>query len=411
MIHYTKKTLSNGLRVLFHCNTNSQMAVVNVLYDVGAKDENPSQTGFAHLFEHLMFGGSKHIKHYDTPLQEVGGENNAYTTNDFTNYYIQLPKQNIETALWLESDRMLSLAFNQRSLDVQKKVVCEEFKEHYINKPYGNVWKLLREMCYTTHPYQWMTIGKELSHIEDAQLQDVKNFFHKHHTPANAILVVSGNFEEAFIFNLIEKWFGSIPNRTAYKRNLPTEPLQTSARTIEHKAKVASNAFYKCWHIKDRLHDDYYTTDVLSDILGQGHSARLHQTLIKDKKLLSHCNAYHLGSIDNGLFVVEGKLNPDVSFAQVETILQDTLDDLQQNKIEEKELEKIKNQIETSIAFENLSMLNVANELAYFELLGNANLINEEFSHYAKIQIADIQTVSQNIFQEHNSNTLYYIAE
>src|SRR5450432_3046569 len=230
MIKYERFLLANGLRVLVHEDVSTPMAVVNTLYDVGARDEDPGRTGFAHLFEHLMFGGSVHIGDFETPLQLAGGENNAYTTNDYTNYYIQLPAENIETAMWLESDRMLSLAFSEKSLEVQRKVVCEEFKEHYINKPYGDVWQKMRDLAYKVHPYKWMTIGKELSHVENAQLQDVKDFFYKHYTPANAILTVAGNVTVDKVKKLSEKWFGDIPAGEKYIRNIPPEPKQNEAR-------------------------------------------------------------------------------------------------------------------------------------------------------------------------------------
>src|SRR3982750_3930651 len=233
MIKYDRFQLSNGLRVLVHEDHSTPMAVVNVLYDVGARDEDPKKTGFAHLFEHLMFGGSVNIEDFETPLQLAGGENNAYTTNDFTNYYCQLPAQNIETAFWLESDRMLSLAFSEKSLEVQRKVVCEEFKEHYINKPYGDAWHKMRELAYQVHPYRWMTIGKELSHVEKAQLQDVKEFFFKHYRPVNAILVVAGNVTIEQVKTLAEKWFGPIEPGERYVRQLPAEPPQTAPRKLE----------------------------------------------------------------------------------------------------------------------------------------------------------------------------------
>ena len=280
MIQFEQCTLENGLRVLVHTDKSTPMAVVNVLYDVGAKDENPEKTGFAHLFEHLMFGGSINIPSYDEPLQVAGGENNAFTTNDLTNYYCQLPADNIETAFWLESDRMLSLAFGKKSLDVQRKVVCEEFKEHYINKPYGDLWHKMRELAYTTHPYRWMTIGASLKHVEDATLEDVKGFFFKHYTPCNAILVVAGNVEFNTVKSLAEKWFGPIPAGERYNRMLPVEPEQKSARHLEVKSGVPLDALVKCWHMSSRMDDRYYAFDLISDILSGGGSSRLFQKLV-----------------------------------------------------------------------------------------------------------------------------------
>jgi predicted Zn-dependent peptidase len=308
MIHFDSFTLANGLKVLVHEDKSTPMAVVNVIYNVGAKDESPEKTGFAHLFEHLMFGGSINIPEYDEPLQKAGGENNAFTTNDLTNYYCQLPAENIETAFWLESDRMLSLAFGKKSLEVQRKVVCEEFKEHYINKPYGDVWHKMRALAYTTHPYQWMTIGKELKHVEDATLEDVKGFFFKHYTPCNAILVVAGNITTEQVKLLTEKWFGSIPSGEKYQRSLPQEPKQTAPRKLEVKANVPLDAFYKCWHIYPRLDDRYYVADLITEIMSGGGSSRLYQSLVKEKQLFSNIECFHFGSTDAGLLAIEGKL-------------------------------------------------------------------------------------------------------
>ena len=263
MIHFERFVLDNGLRVVVHEDKTTPMAVVDVMYDVGARDEDESRTGFAHLFEHLMFGGSLHIESYDEPLQMAGGENNAYTTNDLTNYYCQLPVENIETAFWLESDRMLSLAFSENSLEVQRKVVMEEFKEHYINKPYGDAWHKLRELSYKVHPYKWMTIGKELSHVENARLQDVKDFFFKHYTPANAILSVAGDITTDRVKELAEKWFGDIPSGKKYHRNLPPEPVQQEPRIMEVTAAVPVNALYKAWHVAGRLDQRYYATELI----------------------------------------------------------------------------------------------------------------------------------------------------
>ena len=304
MIKYERFELSNGLKVLVHQDKSTPMAVVNVLYDVGARDEEPTHTGFAHLFEHLMFGGSVNIPVYDEPLQNAGGENNAYTTNDLTNYYSQLPAENLETAFWLESDRMLSLAFSEKSLDVQRKVVCEEFKEHYINKPYGDAWKIMRELAYKHHPYKWMTIGLELSHIEKAQLGDVKRFFFKHYTPANAILVVAGNVYLDQVRHLAEKWFGGIEPGIKYNRNLPVEPVQQEARRMVVKAKVPLDAFYKTWHMSARMDQRYYVADLAGDMLGGGGSSRLYQSLVKEKKLFSNIDCFHFGSTDAGLFSI-----------------------------------------------------------------------------------------------------------
>lgn len=410
MIHYNRFTLSNGLRVIVHEDPTTPMAVVNVLYDVGARDEDPSRTGFAHLFEHLMFGGSVHIPDYDEPLQMAGGENNAYTTSDLTNYYIELPAENLETAFWLESDRMLSLAFSEKSLDVQRKVVCEEFKEHYINKPYGDVWQKMRELAYQTHPYRWMTIGRELAHIEQARLSDVKEFFFRHYRPINAILSVAGNVKTDQVKTLAEKWFGDIEAGERYVRNLPKEPAQQGAHLLEVNAKVPLDALYKTYHISERRDQRYYEADLISDLLGGGGSSRLHQALVKEKKLFSNIECYHFGSLDAGLLAIEGKLVKGVKMKDADRAIQEELDKLQQQEVPERELQKVKNRVESMLAFEDMGLLSRANNLAFYELIGDAALMNEEFSRYEQVTTTDIHRESQRIFDPHNSNTIHYYA-
>lgn len=410
MIQFEKFTLGNGLRVLVHQDSATPMAVMNIMYDVGARDEDPSRTGFAHLFEHLMFGGSVNVPNYDEPLQMAGGENNAYTTNDLTNYYIQLPAENLETAFWLESDRMLSLAFGEKSLDVQRKVVCEEFKEHYLTKPYGDVWHKMRELAYTNHPYRWMTIGKELSHIENAKLEDVKSFFFKYYRPVNAIMVVAGNVTVERVKELAEKWFGDIPSGEKYERNLPQEPVQQEARRLTVKANVPVDAFYKCWHMPARIDQRYYVVDLLSDILGSGGSSRLHQTLVKEKKLFSNVECYHFGSTDAGLLCIEGKLAKGVKIEDAEAAVNDILKQMQEEPVMEIELQKVKNKTESMMAFEDMSVMNRANSLAYYELLGDAELMNTELGKYTEVTTQQIKDECRKIFQESNSNTLYYLS-
>ena len=411
MIQFEKFTLSNGLRVLVHEDKSTPMAVVNVLYDVGARDEDPHKTGFAHLFEHLMFGGSVNVPVYDEPLQVAGGENNAYTSNDLTNYYCQLPAENAETAFWLESDRMLSLAFSKKSLEVQRKVVCEEFKEHYINKPYGDVWHKMRKLVYTTHPYKWMTIGKELKHVEDATLEDVKAFFYKHYTPANAVLVVAGNIETAKAKELAEKWFGPIPSGEKYDRNLPQEPKQTTPRFIEVTADVPLDALYKCWHIYARTDDRYYTADLISDILSGGGSSRLYQSLVKEKQLFSNIECYHMGSTDAGIMVIEGKLVKGVDIKLADAAVNEELQKLQQTGITTAELEKVKNKTESAMAFEDMTVMNRAASIAMYELLGDADLINKELAKYQAVTAEAIVAQSRIIFDENNCSTMYYLSK
>lgn len=410
MVHFERFTLANGLRVLVHQDVSTPMAVVNVLYDVGARDEDPNRTGFAHLFEHLMFGGSVNVPVYDEPLQMAGGENNAYTTNDLTNYYIQLPAENLETAFWLESDRMLSLGFSENSLDVQRKVVMEEFKEHYLNKPYGDVWLKLRHLAYDVHPYKWMTIGKELSHIEHASLQDVKDFFFKHYRPVNAVLVVAGNVTTAKAKELAEKWFGPIESGEKYNRQLPAEPEQKVAKRLDVHAAVPLDAFYKTWHIYNRLDHRYYVSDLIGEILGGGGSSRLYQALVKEKKLFSNIECYHFGTTDAGLLTVEGKLVKGVKIDDAEKAVEEELTRLKTEKISEAELQKVKNKTESTIAFEDMSVMNRAASLAYYELLGDAALMNTEFDRYQTVSVEDIRNLSGDIFREENSSTLRYLS-
>ncbi len=411
MIEYDRFVLDNGLRVLVHQDHSTPMAVVNIMYDVGARDENPEKTGFAHLFEHLMFGGSIHIPDYDEPLQRAGGENNAYTTNDLTNYYCQLPAENIETAFWLESDRMLSLAFGEKSLSVQKKVVCEEFKEHYLNKPYGDVWHKMRELAYKVHPYRWMTIGKELSHVENANIDDVKAFFWKHYRPVNAILVVAGAVKPDNIKRLAEKWFGDIPMGEKYHRHLPAEPKQTEARRSEVYAKVPVDAFIKTWHMDARLEKGYYVADLITEILGGGASSRLYESLVKEKQLFSALDVHHWGSTDKGLLAIEGRLVNGITLEAAEQAVEEELAKIQAITVNENELQKVKNKTESMIAFEDMSVMNRAASLATYELLGDAQLMNTELGKYQEITVADIQQYCKEIFRSSNSNTLFYHAQ
>lgn len=408
MIQFEQFVLQNGLKVVVHEDHSTPMAVVNVMYDVGARDEDPAQTGFAHLFEHLMFGGSINIPSYDEPLQRAGGENNAYTTNDLTNYYCQLPAENIETAFWLESDRMLSLAFDEKSLEVQRKVVSEEFKEHYLNKPYGDVWHKMRTLAYKKHPYRWMTIGAELSHIENASLQNVKHFFFKHYRPVNAILTVAGHVTAAQVQQLAEKWFGDIPAGEKYMRQLPEEPVQTAARKLEVRANVPVDAFYKCWHIYPRTDPRYYTTDLLTEILSGGGSSRLFQSLVKEKQVFSNIGCYHFGSIDAGLVTIEGKLVKGVKMEDAERAVEAELQKIKDAPVEEKELRKVKNKTESLIAFEDMSLMNRAGSLSFYTLLGNTNMINEELAKYQLVTAAGLQQEANIIFDPANSNTMYY---
>lgn len=411
MVTFNRFTLSNGLKVLVHEDEATPMAVVNILYDVGARDEDPNKTGFAHLFEHLMFGGSINIPQYDLPLQRVGGESNAFTSNDITNYYITLPANNIETAFWLESDRMLGLAFSDKSLETQRNVVCEEFKQRYLNQPYGDVWLKLRPLAYTSHPYKWATIGKELSHIEHASMNDVKAFFQKHYTPQNAVMVVAGNVKTNDVKVLVEKWFQDVPAGKKYNRKTQSEPIQTQPRKQVVTADVPISSLYIAFHMDNRSSPSYYVCDLISDILSRGQSSRLFRRLLKERELFSEINAYLLGSIDNGLFIIEGKPLPHTSMDDAEIAIWNELEKIQEEPVLDYELDKVKNKIESTMVFSEMSILDKAMNLAYFELLGDANLFNQEIEKYRSVTPEEIQETAKKIFLKENSSTLLYLAK
>ena len=411
MVSFERFTLANGLKVLVHEDPTTPMAVVNILYDVGARDEHPDQTGFAHLFEHLMFGGSVNIPSYDEPLQRVGGENNAFTSNDITNYYITLPSVNLETAFWLESDRMLSLAFSEKSLEVQRNVVCEEFKQRYLNQPYGDVWLKLRPMAYKQHPYQWATIGKSLDHIENANIEDVKAFFARHYNPSNAIMVVGGDVKLEEVKRLSEKWFGNIPAGEKLARLLPVEDDQIEERKETVTANVPLNAIYNVFHMPSRTEAGYYSADLISDILSRGNSSRLFRNLLKDQKLFSDINAYLTGSLDAGLFVVEGKPLPGISMEVAEAAIWKELERISTELVPVDELTKVKNKMESTMVFSEMSLLDKAMNLAYFELLGDADGLNSEIQKYLDVSAEEIRAQAAHIFRKENSSTLYYLAK
>ena len=409
MIEFEKYTLENGLRVLLHKDESSPLVAVNVLYDVGARDEDPNKTGFAHLFEHLMFGGSLNVPDFDIPIQFAGGDNNAFTNSDVTNFYNILPKENIETAFWLESDRMLQLDFNQEMLDVQKKVVVEEFKETCLNVPYGDMWHELSKLCYKDHPYQWPTIGKDFSHIEKAELSDVEQFFNKHYHPNNAILCISGNYDDANIKAQVQNWFGPIPPGEVASRKLPQEKKQTAKREYIKHDKVPGQNFLLAYHMVDRAHPDYYIFDLISDLLSTGKSSRFYQRLAKKGDLYNSLSAYISGNMDPGLFIVDGKVAEGQSYVKGIEKAKKELYLLKDELVEPYELSKIKNKIISLLQYSELSILNKAINLSHFELLGNAAWINNQAEMYEKITPEDIQRVSNEYFTEQNCNSLVYL--
>lgn len=409
MIQFEKFKLKNNLTVIVHQDKSTPMACLNIIFDVGARDEDENKTGFAHLFEHLMFGGSVNIPNYDEPLQLVGGENNAFTTNDITNYYCTVPSENLETAFWLESDRLLSLAFDKKSLEVQRSVVIEEFKQRYLNQPYGDVWLLLRPLIYNVHPYKWATIGKEIKHIEDATMEDVKAFFKAHYTPSNAVLVVAGDVEVKQVKLLAEKWFEPIDAGIKLKRNLPAEPEQTEYRSLTVERDVPISSIYRAYRMCARTDEEYHTIDLLSDILSRGNSSRLYKNLIKDKQLFSDINAYVMGDFDKGLFVISGKINDGVTIEQAEAGIDAEIAKIQNELVAADELQKCKNKIESTVTYSEADVLNKATNLAISELLGDANLINLEIENYQKVTAEGIKEQANKILKKTNCSTLFYL--
>lgn len=410
MIQVNRYTLANGLRIVHNEDDSTQMVALNLLYDVGARDEDPSHTGFAHLFEHLMFGGSLHIPDYDTPVQNAGGENNAWTNNDITNYYITLPHQNVETGFWLESDRMFSLDFSPKSLEVQRQVVIEEFKQRNLNQPYGDASHLLRELAYESHPYRWPTIGKEIAHIAQATLEEVKDFFYRFYAPNNAILAVTGHIPFEETIRLAEKWFGPIPARKIPPRKLPAEKPQTAVRRRTVERKVPVDAIYMAFHMSNRMHPDYYVYDMITDILSNGRSSRFIQSLVQEQKLFTSIDAYISGSLDEGLLHVTGKPVEGVSLEQAEEAIWKELEKMKTVPVSEQELEKVKNRYESEQIFNNINYLNVATNLAFFELTGKAEDINEEVGKYRAVTAEQIQATSARCFVPENCSILYYKA-
>ena len=408
MIHYDQFVLDNGLKVFVHEDNSTPIAAVNILYNVGSRDEDPSRTGFAHLFEHLMFGGSRHIPSYDEPLQKVGGENNAFTSSDITNYYITLPAANVETAFWLESDRMLSLSFDPDVLNVQQKVVIEEFKQRYLNQPYGDVWLKLRPLVYEQHPYRWATIGKDINHIENATLDDVRAFFYKYYLPNNAVLVVAGNVTTEQVKQLCAKWFAPIPAGEQYIRNVPKEPVQTAARHMDISAKVPLDGLYKAYHMPGRFQAGYQATDLLSDMLGRSKSSRLYQQLLRNNPLFSNVGAYLTSSDDPGLLVVQGTLNEGVSLEEADAAVEAVVDLFISQTVAEEELVKVKNQGEATLAFSEVELLNRAMNLAFAANAGDPELVNQEAAGIQAVTPDSVQAMARQVLRKDNCSTLYY---
>jgi len=411
MVNFEKFILTNGLRVILHQDHSTPIVAVNLLYDVGARDEDPDHTGFAHLFEHLMFEGSVNIPDYDNALQMAGGENNAFTNNDITNYYLTIPRHNLETALWLESDRMMGLAFSDEKLRIQKNVVVEEYRQSYLNQPYGDVWLLLRPLIYQAHPYQWPTIGKSIDHVQNATMDQVEAFFYRFYRPNNAILVISGDIQIKETLYLVEKWFGNIPAGEPHNRNIPVEPIQTEKRQITVERDVPFDEIYIAFHTGTRMDPNFYTTDLLTDLLAGGRSARLKERLVKKRKIFSEINAWISGSIDKGFLAVTGKLMKGQKIEIASEAIWNELIQMNNHHVSELELQKVKNKLEAAHTFAEVGILSKSINLAYYELLGNADMLNHHTENYFKLTAEDLSQSAAEIFRQEKASELHYLAK
>jgi predicted Zn-dependent peptidase len=412
MINFIRFSLENGLRVIVHEDRSTPLVAMNLLYNVGSKDEDPAMTGLAHMLEHLMYCGSANIPEYDLPLQLAGGENNAFTNNDITNYYLTIPSENIETGFWLESDRMLAPDFTQNKLDIQKSVVIEEFKQRYLNQPYGDAMLLLRPLTYNVHPYRWPTIGMEVSHLENVRLDDVRHFFSSRYTPGNAILTLAGNIKPEKAYELAVKWFGSIPLRVTAERRLPAEPAQTEGRSMTVERSVPADALYKAWHMGSRTSDDFYTLDLLSDLLAGGESGRLYNRLVREKNLFSEINAYITSDIDPGLVILSGKLMNGTDIMKAEKAVNEVIDELKDSSltITDRELEKVKNKFESSTVLSNTSILNKAMNLSVYEMLGDIHLVNSETERFRAVSREMAREAAISYLNPENCTTIFYLS-
>ena len=411
MITYQKKILSNSLTVIANRDRASRMAAVNILYKVGARNENPTRTGLAHLFEHLMFRGTHNVPDFDTPVQMACGENNAFTNNDYTDFYITLPVDNIETALWLESDRMTGLNLSTEAVEIEKRVVVEEFRQRYLNQPYGDQNMILRDMVYTTHPYRWATIGISPDHIENASLEEIHDFYHRFYHPSNAILSVSADIEPERVFELAEKWFGSIEDVPYPIPAIAQEPQQTEARRKVVERDVPATTITIAFQMGDRLSRDFFLGDMTSDLLAGGDSARLYERLIKKKQLFASVNAYISGDVDRGMFVFTGQLHSTTTEAEAEAAIWEEIEDLKKCNITAYELEKVKNKFEANTLFGELNVMNKAMNLGYYEMIGDLALINREVEIYRSLSADDVADFSRRTFRPENSSTLIYRAK
>ncbi len=402
MIRYETATLDNGLTVAVNRDRSSKLAAVNILYKVGARNEDAEHTGFAHLFEHLMFRGTSNVPDFDVPVQMACGENNAFTNNDYTDFYITLPRENIETALWLESDRMRNLDLSPEACATEKSVVIEEYKQRYLNQPYGDETMLLRSLAYKVHPYRWSTIGMSPDHIARATIEDVRRFYDRYYQPSQAILSMSADMEEGRMIDLARRWFGSIP--------VPAEPQQTAERRLIVERDVPATNISIAFHMGDRLSRDFYLGDLSSDLLSGGDSSRLVVRLVKERRLFSSVNAYILGSLDAGLFIVKGQLMPSTSEEQAEEALRGEIGELMQGELSDYEMDKVKNKFEANALMGEINVMNKAMNLGYYAMTGDIDLVNREIELYRSVTRDEAAEFARRTFTRDNSSTLIYRA-
>lgn len=408
MFPYQRFFLKNGLEVIVHEDHSSKIAIFNLLYKVGSRFEQPGKTGLAHFFEHLMFGSSANVPVFDRELERVGGSCNAFTSPDITNYYMTLPAANIETAFWLESDRMLQVSLSEKTIETQRKVVMEEYKQRYLNQPYGDVWHHMRDLAYEKHAYRWPTIGQTLQDIEGYTRTDVLDFYQKHYHPSNAILVVAGDVTFSQIEKLAEKWFGPIPASSISRKSVLEEPPQFFKKSKEINAKVPTDALYKAYKMPAKGEQGYLEADLISDILGSGKSSLLEQRLIKNGKIFASVGGYITGSVDPGLLVYSGKMETGISAQTAEKALDEVIGEFLENEISERELQKIKNQGEAMKTYESIQLLNRAMNLAYYAHLGDPDLYWQEFEEKSKIEASQIKTWARQLLREDQASVIYY---
>ena len=421
-LQFQRHILANGLRLIVHEDHSTPLASCNVVYNVGSRDENPDMTGMAHLFEHFMFTGSRNIADFDAQLQRVGAINNAYTTQDITHYYITLPAVNIEHALWLESDRMLELAFQQEKLDIQKHVVIEEFKENFLNRPYGDMWMLYNQFYFQKHPYQWLPIGKEISHIEKVTMDNMKAFFYTFYRPNNAVLTISGNVKFEEIVPLVEKWFGAIPAgpvssvetrhgtslQDTREKQFPQEDPPTQHRLFEVHRKVPADMLFKGWPTCGRLDSDFYAYDMLSDLFGSGQSSYLYKKFVMEEAVFTDISAYITGTLDPGIFIIGGRPAEGVSIEEADQKLNDFLYQLPENCISAHDLQKVKNRVESIILQNDIKIEDRSSSLAVAESFSCAEDFNDETNRYFAVTEEQINTLCHNIFRQEQEATMFY---